>query len=97
MKIEDIRKDLKEIRYYYSHKQTFDEAIKLVGENHIVKKAKLYNEVMLKAPANIFYIYVSLYTKYHSQESLADSMCVSPEYICRLNNKVVEYIQLHLD
>ena len=34
MTVKEIREDLQEIRYYYTHKAAFDGAVKLIGENN---------------------------------------------------------------
>ena len=43
MTLTQIREDLKDIRYYYSRKDIFEEAFKCTGTNSIVDKAKIYN------------------------------------------------------
>ena len=38
MTVKEIREDLQEIRYYYTHKAAFDGAVKLIGTNSVVEK-----------------------------------------------------------
>lgn len=40
MTLNEIRDDLREIRYYYTHKAAFDNAVKLIGTNTVVEKAE---------------------------------------------------------
>lgn len=35
--MDTIRKELKEVRYYYANREMFDQAAKDVGENEIIK------------------------------------------------------------
>lgn len=88
-----IRQELKDIRYYYSRKAIFDEAKIVLGETHeIVDKAKQYNKIMLNAPPDIYDIYYSLYVKNNTQESLADLLGFTVQYIQKLNEKIVQFI-----
>lgn len=41
--LKQIRDDLKDIRYYYSRKEAFEQGFRVVGSNDIVGKAKRYN------------------------------------------------------
>ena len=47
--LKQIRDDLKDIRYYYSRKEAFEQGFRVVGSNDIVGKAKRYNTVMQSA------------------------------------------------
>ena len=40
-----IREDLKEIKYYYSRKELFEESFKHTGTNDIVEKAANYKSI----------------------------------------------------
>lgn len=41
--LQQIRDDLKDIRYYYSRKEAFENGFRVIGSNDIVGKAKRYN------------------------------------------------------
>ncbi len=70
-----IREDLKDIRYYYLRKATFDEARSFTGRmNEILDKVNMYNEVMQKASPRLYDLYYSLYIKNHTQESLSEEL-----------------------
>ena len=49
MNLEEIREDLKEVRYYYTRKQAFDEAGRAVGVSKVVEKVRRYNEMVRSA------------------------------------------------
>lgn len=88
-----IRNDLKDIRYYYARKQMFDEAMECTGKTEIVEKAQKYNDLIKKAPPRLYDLYVSLYLQNNTQETLADKLSYTPEYIQILNKKLLKFLQ----
>ena len=92
MYIEQIREDLKDIRFYYSMKETFEKGATKVKATATIKKVEKYNRVMENAPARLYILYVSLYLENNTQTSLADNWCYTREYIKDLNNKLCDYL-----
>lgn len=89
-----IRYELRQIRYYYARKSTFDEALDMIGEtNDVICKVKEYNKFMQKAPPKLYDIYYSLYVKLNTQESLAHELKYTVEYVHKLNMQLLRYIQ----
>ena len=72
MTIEQIRKELQDIRYYYSRKAMFDRASDCVAKNAAVELARKYNEAIQTAPPKLYDLYISLYTDNNTQASLAE-------------------------
>ena len=93
LSLKTIREDLKEIRYYYTRKEIFDEALKEVGANLVLEKAKKYNEVMKTASPQAYDIYFNLYVKGYTQEALADMLNYTPEYIRIWNKRLLLFLQ----
>lgn len=93
MTFDQVRDDLKEIRYYYSMKELFDLASNTVQPVDLLKKVARYNEAMKTAPGRLFIVYVSLYVQNNSQTALADDWGFSREYIKDLNQRLVEFLQ----
>lgn len=91
--LSNIRADLKEIRYYMSRKTVFDKSSTRVGKNTIEDKIKIYNLYICDATPRLYDIYVSLYLENNTQESLAQKLGVSLEYMCRLNGMLVKFFQ----
>lgn len=89
----EIRKDLKDIRYYYSRQEQFDGVKESVGENDILAKIAIYNSIVCKASPRLYDLYVSLYLQNNTQLSLSDKMGYSIEYISRLNCKLIKFIK----
>lgn len=92
MNIEQIREDLRDIRYYYSMQSVFDNGAKKVRSNSTMEKVEKYNKIMANAPSKLYVLYVSLYLENNSQTSLSDRWCYTRDYIKDLNNKLCEYL-----
>ncbi len=94
--MDTIREELMDIRYYYTRKKVLDEAIGIVGTNTILEKVERYNATMRTAPPQLYDLYVCLYTKNHTQESLAMDWGYSPSYIRKLNKKLLLFLQAQI-
>ena len=95
--LDKIRKDLKDIRYYYSRREIFDSVksdIGLIGVRSMVKR---YNQLIVDAPLCLFDIYVCLYIKGYTQEKMAVELNVSPQYVQIQNKKLLQFFQIHYD
>jgi hypothetical protein len=92
-----IRDDLKEIRYYYSHKDIFEKASKSIGAHSCIKKINKYNDAIRFAPARLYELYVSLYLDNNTLESLADKEGYSYVHIQRIHGQLVKFFQDNLD
>lgn len=91
-----IREDLREIRYYYIHKSEFDENVKIIGANEILKKAERYHTIMRSASPLLFNLYAGLYIRGNTQEGLAVELGYSSVYIQMQNKKLLLYLQSKL-
>lgn len=92
--LNEIREDLKNIRYYYLRKDMFDEASSFTGKmNEILDKVNMYNDVMQKASPRLYDLYYSLYIRNHTQESLSEELGYTPEYVNKLNKKLLKFLQ----
>ncbi len=89
----EVREDLRDIRYYYAHKEMFDKTVDVTGEHELIRKAKRYNAAMCTAPPRLFEVYIGLYVYNHTQESLSETLCYSPEHVQRQNKKLLLYLQ----
>lgn len=91
--LQEIRKDLQEVRYYYSHKQMLDGAIIVTGGNAILEKVKRYNEAAAKTPVRLYEIYIELHVNAKTQEGLAEERNYSAGYIQQLNKELLQFLQ----
>ena len=58
---DQIRRELRDIRYYYSKKNMFDAAFKETGGNNITELVEKYNLSIKEASPQLYDIYISLY------------------------------------
>lgn len=90
--MQTIREDLREIRYYYSKRELFDNVSKVVLPNSVLDKAERYNRAVAGAPVRLYDLYVSLYVQNNTQAALAYDWDFSPDYIKQLNKQLCEYL-----
>ena len=95
--VNQIRDELKEIRYYMSRKEVFDKSAVCVGKNAIEQKIALYNSMICEATPRLYDLYVSLYLHTYTQESLSEKLGYSIEYVSRLNTQLIKYFQQKLN
>lgn len=91
-----IRKDLKEIRYYYARQKVFEEGSKEVGNSSILEKVYKYNDAIKTAPPRFYDMYVCLYVRNYTQEALSAELGYTLEYIQRQHKKLLQFLQLTL-
>lgn len=94
---DEIREDLKEIRYYYSMQDVFEKNASTVKPYGILRKVEMYNAAIGNAPAKLYVVYVSLYVNNNSQTALADDWGFTREYIKDLNQMLIDYLQSTLN
>lgn len=90
---EQIRKDLKDIKYYYARKNFIDKSSEIIGRNDIYEKVEKYNKIICSAPMRMYDLYVSLYKENNTHESLSESICYSVEYVAKLNQSLVKFFE----
>lgn len=95
--LDKIRNDLKDIRYYYSRRNFFKDELPKIGGNKILEIAEQYNKAICLAPPRLYDLYACLYIENGTQESVAEYLGYSPEYIRMLNKKLLKYFQEYLD
>lgn len=94
--IKQIKSDLADVRYYYHRKHVLDEAIGTVGINTILDKVERYHAAVRLAPPQLYDLYVCLYTKNYTQNSLAVEWNYTPQYIQKLNKKLLLFLQAQI-
>ena len=94
---ERVRRDLKDIRYYYARKSILDSVKGDVGINKVRSMVDRYNKIILNAPLYLFDLYVCLYVKGYTQDKLAVELNVSSQYVHSQNKKLIEFLQSHYD
>ena len=90
MTIQDIKDELQEVKYYYGHKAMFDRALSTVSKNKVLEKVARYNDLVRDVPAQLFGLYVAIYTENNTQLAVALDWGLSEGYIKNLNRKLCE-------
>ena len=92
MTLDQIRKDLKEIRYYYSKKEELDCALNTVENSAIQSLVEKYNKIMKLAGIRLYSVYVNLYVHNQTQSSMAKSENLSLQYVNEMNRELVHFL-----
>lgn len=93
MTLEQIRKDLNFVRYYYSRKKVFDEASVEIGACSVTGLVKKYNAVIVYAKPQLYDLYNGLYLRSMTQESFAAEVGYATDYVRQLNKKLLIFLQ----
>lgn len=93
--LKEIRDDLKDVRYYYQKKETFDKAFENIALNDIFDKVNKYNDAVRSAPVRLYELYLELYVNCKSQFELSGEQGFTPDYIYQLNKKLCVFLQKH--
>lgn len=94
--LQEIRNDLKDIRYYYGMKEMFDKSADTIKPLAIIEKVNRYNRAMENAPARMLALYLALYVYNNSQVVVADDWQLTKEHIRNQNRKLLEFLQKSL-
>lgn len=89
--METIRKDLQNIRYYYSRKEMFEKAFDCTGKNTILTTVDKYNSIICLADPRLYELYVCLYIKGNTQESAAEELCYSLDYVVKNKKRLFDF------
>ena len=57
----------------------------------------LRKQLITKASPKLYELYVELYINNHTQESFADKLCYSTEYVQLLNRKLLKFLQMSME
>lgn len=96
MTLEEVRRDLKDIRYYYSRQREMDGAAKIIGANSVKEKTDRYNAAVRAAPPRLYDLYYGLYILNNSQAALAEDRDCCVDYIRELNRKLCSFFASRL-
>lgn len=91
--LEQIRNDLKEIRYYYSRKKQFDGYAEQISQNVTAEKAERYNEAVRNALPQLYDVYACLYVKNYTQEGMGKELGYTLQHINALNKRLLLFLQ----
>ncbi len=88
----EIRADLTDIRYYYTHKPMFDRAEDTGFKNTVVKKAEKYRAYMSRASPKLYALFCALYIEGKTQRAAAQEWGVTEGHIKNVNRQLHQYL-----
>lgn len=91
--LNEIRAELKEVKYYYSRQKYLDEAVGFVGVNEVMKIVHKYNAIACKAPIMLYDVYVCRIVKGLTQEATAMEFGIAADYSQKLYKQLLLYFQ----
>ena len=97
MTVQQVKDDLREIRYYYAKQKELDSASRTVGTSSITEKIERYNTAVRKAPVRLYDLYVALYVHNNTQLAVALDWDYTADYIRKLNNQLCQFLKQELE
>lgn len=97
MTIEQVRNDLKELRYYYIYKTKFDNFFKMIGNHIICEKSKFYSNIILSAPLRIVDYYYESVVQGKTQETIAMESNYSVQNTCLICKQMTDYLMNNIN
>ncbi len=91
MSIEQVKSELREVRYYFSRKANMDALSKDAGTSRSKALAEKYVNAIRSAPARLYDLFGCLYIQNKTQEAVAAELCHSEEHIRRLIRELINY------
>lgn len=91
--LNEIRDELKEVKYYYSRQKYLDAAVGLVGVNEVMKTVHKYNSIACRAPIMLYDVYVCRIVKGLTQEATAMEFGIATDYSQKLYKQLLLYFQ----
>lgn len=91
--MEQVKANLREIRYYYLRKEQLDDASHSIGPLPIKRILENYNCAIRKAPLRLYDLYACLYVRGQTQEAIALDLGYTPQYIRKLINELFTFFR----
>lgn len=88
----EIKADLQDIRYYYTHKAMFDRAEDTGFKNIVVKKAEMYGVYMSRASPKLYALFYSLYVEGKTHLATVMDWNVTEGHIKNVSNQLYLYL-----
>lgn len=90
---EQLKNDLRQIRFYYRRKEVFDEGNLIIGENGTAILAEKYNAAICKAEPQLYDLYFRLYIGGLTQIAYANEMAYVADTVQKLHKQLLIYLQ----
>lgn len=88
---EQVKTELREVKYYFSRKANMDAISINAGESSAKALADKYVNAIRQAPARLYDLFGCLYIQNKTQEAVAMELCYSDVHIRRLIKDLINY------
>ena len=92
MTMNNMKEELKQVRYYYAKKDHFDKIENEIDITPLKKVVQKYNQAMVGAEPKLIDVYHALYIEGMSQLDLAIEWSFTPEYIRMMSRQLNKYL-----
>lgn len=92
MTLKQVKKDLQDIRYYYTHKGMFDKAENTGFKSEAVRKTEEYGQIVSKSPPRLYVLYYLLYVEGKTQYAAAQELHVTDGHIRNTVRQLQQYL-----
>ena len=89
---QEVKADLQDIRYYYTHREMFERAADTGFKNTVTRKAEWYAQTMANAPPRLHALFFTLYIEGKTQSAAAQDWGVSECYVRSIGRKLIAYL-----
>lgn len=96
MTIEQVRKELRDVKLYYSRKELVEGACEDEFIRRIKANVQKYDLLILKASDNLYKVYKAMYLQGKNQEKSADELSYSVRNVQRLHNELLLFFANNL-
>lgn len=86
-----VKRDLKDVQYYYLRKGNIAEFVKETGAPHVLSLVEKYNGYIRAASARVYDLYGCLYIQNKTQEAVAIELGCSDEFVRKIHKDMLEY------
>lgn len=90
---EQVKKDLRDIRYYFYRKKQLEEVAAVVGPAPVKGLVEKYNRAIREAPLRLYDLYACLCVRGLTLDAVAIELCYTPQYIRKLASELHSYLQ----
>ena len=88
---DQVKKELREVRYYFSRKANMDALSADAGNSLSKALADKYVAAIRSAPGRLYDLFGCLYIQNKTQEIVAAELCYSEKHIRRMNGELINY------
>lgn len=88
---EQVKNELREVRYYFSRKANMDALSIDAGDSRAKALANKYVKAVAQAPARIYDLFGCLYIQNKTYETIATEMFCSEQTVRRLVKELTDY------